>query len=56
VENIPLAGKRFAITVDEDGDLQVTGLPAEFRLVTNQLRAASGADIPAQDHQPGRRP
>jgi glycogen debranching enzyme len=56
VENIPLAGKRFGITVDEDGDLQVTGLPGEFRLVTNQLRTASGADIPAQDHQPGRRP
>jgi glycogen debranching enzyme len=38
VENIPVAGNRFDITLDEDGELAVTGLPAELRLVRTQLR------------------
>jgi glycogen debranching enzyme len=35
VENIPLAGKRFGISVNADGDLASTDLPAGLRLVTS---------------------
>jgi glycogen debranching enzyme len=42
VENIPVAGNRFDITLDEDGDMEITGLPAELRLVTTRHRTPGG--------------
>ncbi|OAN41844.1 glycogen debranching N-terminal domain-containing protein [Mycolicibacterium iranicum] len=37
VENLPLSTNRFEISVDDDGDVAVTGLPAQLRLVTKEL-------------------
>jgi glycogen debranching enzyme len=52
VEKIPVAGKRFDITLDEDGDMEVTGLPAELRLVTTQRRTPGGR-IATRNHDSG---
>jgi glycogen debranching enzyme len=53
VEKIPVAGKRFDITLDEDGDMEVTGLPAELRLTTTRLRIPGGR-IATRNHDSGR--
>ncbi|MDG4667209.1 glycogen debranching N-terminal domain-containing protein [Mycobacterium sp. 236(2023)] len=37
VDNLPLAATRVGITVDEDGEVDVSGLPAELRLVAKEL-------------------
>lgn len=42
MENIPLAGNRFDITLDKDGDMAVTGLPPELWLLRTQLRTFGG--------------
>jgi glycogen debranching enzyme len=42
VEKIPVAGKRFDITLDEDGDMEITGLPAELRVVTTRPQTPVG--------------
>jgi glycogen debranching enzyme len=52
VENIPVAGKRFDITLDEDGDMEVTGLPADLRLVTTRRRTPGGR-IATPNHDSG---
>jgi glycogen debranching enzyme len=53
VEKIPVAGKRFDITLDEDGDMEVTGLPAELRLVATRRRTPGGR-IATPNHDSGR--
>jgi glycogen debranching enzyme len=52
VEKIPVAGKRFDITLDEDGDMEVTGLPAELRLVMTR-RQTPGGRIATRSHDSG---
>jgi glycogen debranching enzyme len=52
VEKIPVAGKRFDITLDEDGDMEVTGLPADLRLVTTRRRTPGGR-IATPNHDSG---
>jgi glycogen debranching enzyme len=52
VEKIPVAGKRFDITLDEDGDMEVTGLPADLRLVTTR-RLTPGGHIATRNHDSG---
>jgi glycogen debranching enzyme len=52
VEKIPVAGKRFDITLDEDGDMEVTGLPAELRLVATRRRTPDG-HIATPNHDSG---
>jgi glycogen debranching enzyme len=52
VERIPVAGKRFDITVDEDGDMEVTGLPAELRMVSMR-RPTSGGRITTRNQDSG---
>jgi hypothetical protein len=52
VENIPVAGTRFDISLDEDGALEVTGLPAELRLVTTRRRTPGGR-IATRNHDSG---
>jgi hypothetical protein len=52
VENIPVVGTRFDIALDADGDMQVTGLPAELRLVTTR-RLTPGAPITTPNHDTG---
>jgi glycogen debranching enzyme len=52
VEKIPVAGKRFDITLDEDGDMEITGLPAELRLATTR-RQSPGGRIATRNHNSG---
>jgi hypothetical protein len=52
VEKIPVAEKRFDITLDEDGELEVTGLPAELRLVTTRHQTPGGR-IATPNHDSG---
>jgi glycogen debranching enzyme len=46
VENIPLAAQRFAITVDEDGDVEIGDMPHGLRLVTPHLQTPSAGETP----------
>jgi glycogen debranching enzyme len=52
VEKIPVAEKRFDITLDEDGEMEVTGLPAELRLVTTRHQTPGGR-IATPNHDSG---
>jgi glycogen debranching enzyme len=52
VERIPVAGKRFDIAVDEEGDMEVTGLPAELRMVSLR-RPTSGGRIATRNQDSG---
>jgi hypothetical protein len=52
VEKIPVAGKRFDITLDEDGDMEITGLPAELRVVTTRHQTRGGR-IETRNHKSG---
>jgi glycogen debranching enzyme len=52
IERIPVAGKRFDITVDEDGDMEVTGLPTELRMVSMR-RPTSGGRIATRNQDSG---
>jgi hypothetical protein len=47
-----VAGKRFDITLDEDGDMEITGLPAELRLVTTRHQTPRGR-IETRNHKSG---
>ena len=42
VEKIPVAGKRFDIAVDEEGGVEITGLPTELRAVATRRRTLDG--------------
>jgi glycogen debranching enzyme len=52
VERIPVAGKRFDIAVDEEGDMEVTGLPAELRMVSLR-HPTSGGRIATRNQDSG---
>jgi hypothetical protein len=52
VEKIPVAGKRFDITLDEDGDVEITGLPDELHLTTTR-RPNPGGRIATRNHNSG---
>jgi glycogen debranching enzyme len=49
LENIPLGGARFDISVSADGGLDVNGLPPGVRLVTGDRRSRPGARSGARE-------